>query len=258
VSRTSQIVALIRGELDRPHTSEGDPEAQRRLCAGMRPTSATWLRPNIAARTRFFDTQVLASISMGVHQVVICGAGYDDRALRFRASGVRFFELDHPATQTDKVKRLRTMKADTQGLTLVPADFQSDDVITLLHASGHDASQPTLFICEGLLVYLDQQTCIRLLAGLRSLAGSGSTLAASLAIHREGTNSNQVTIATNASRREGRTEPWLTILSVDAYFTLFKQAGWQVDRTSGSMEHEAETNQSRMLLVVARPGPPAN
>jgi len=33
---------------------------------------------------------------------VILGAGYDDRALRFRSPGVRFFELDHPDTQADK------------------------------------------------------------------------------------------------------------------------------------------------------------
>lgn len=258
VSRTSQIVALIRAELDRPHTPEGDPEAQRRLCAGMRPTSATWLRPNIVARTRFFDEQVLEAISTGVRQVAICGAGYDDWALRFHTTGVRFYELDHPGTQTDKAKRLRTMRTNMQGLTLVPADFRSDDVVSLLHAAGHDASQPTLFICEGLFVYLDQQSGLRLLSGVRFLAASGSTLAASLAVHREGANSNQVATATNASRLLGQTEPWLTILSVRAWSELLKQTGWHVDHTSDSVDLEADANKGRMLLMAARPVPVPN
>ena len=67
--------------------------------------------PSLAARTRFFDERVLEAISDGIGQVVILGAGYDDRALRFRSPGVRFFELDHPATQADKARRLRVIKA---------------------------------------------------------------------------------------------------------------------------------------------------
>src|SRR5580704_3682653 len=105
-SRTSQAVALTRAGLDRPHSPDGDPAAQHALCAGMTFSPPSWLRPGIEARTRFFDQQVQAAISAGVRQIVICGAGYDDRALRFRSDGVRFFEVDHPGTQADKVRRL--------------------------------------------------------------------------------------------------------------------------------------------------------
>ncbi len=35
-SRTSQAVALIRAGLTRPHTPDGDPDAQRRLTDGFR------------------------------------------------------------------------------------------------------------------------------------------------------------------------------------------------------------------------------
>jgi O-methyltransferase involved in polyketide biosynthesis len=57
----------------------------------MRFSPLASLRPNIAARTVFVDEQVMAAIAAGLRQIVICGAGYDDRALRFRTSGVRFF-----------------------------------------------------------------------------------------------------------------------------------------------------------------------
>src|ERR1700689_3221406 len=108
-SRTSQAVALTRAELDRPHSVDGDPAAQRELCAGLEFSPPAWLRPSIEARTRFMDGQVIAAVASGVRQIVICGAGLDDRALRFRTAGVRFLEVDHPVTQADKAARLLRM-----------------------------------------------------------------------------------------------------------------------------------------------------
>ena len=209
-SRTSQAVALARAGFSRPHTPDGDPDAQRQLCAGIRPADIGPMRHSLAARTRFFDQQVLAAIDAGVAQVVIVGAGYDDRGLRFRVPGVRFFEVDHPATQSDKARRLREMSASTGGdLTLAAADFRTDDVAGVLSACGHDAARPSLFVCEGLLVYLDGDTGIRLLAGLRARAAPGSTLAVSLAAHRPRIASEQAVPVANARRRTADAEPWL-------------------------------------------------
>jgi methyltransferase (TIGR00027 family) len=171
-SRTGQVVALTRAQLTRPHTPAGDPEAQRRLCRGMRPAGTGSLRASLIARTRFFDERVVAALSAGIRQVVILGAGYDDRALRFRSPGVRFFELDHPATQQDKRRRLRAMRGRDHGPVLAAADFRHDDVTAVLQACGHAADQPTLFLCEGLLVYLDRLACVRLLRAARAANSS--------------------------------------------------------------------------------------
>ena len=70
-SRTSQAVALTRARLTRPHTPGGDPDAQRRLCRGMRSSGTGGRRASLVARTRFFDDQVLAALSAGIRQVVI-------------------------------------------------------------------------------------------------------------------------------------------------------------------------------------------
>jgi len=59
----------------------------------------------IRARTAFFDRVVVSAIDRGVAQVVIGGAGYDGRAFRYAKPGVRWFEVDHPATQADKRAR---------------------------------------------------------------------------------------------------------------------------------------------------------
>jgi len=264
LSRTSQAVALTRAAMNRPRTEQGDPDAQRRLCEGMAPIRRP--RPGIWARTRFFDDQVMAAVAAGVPQVVICGAGYDDRALRFRSPGVRFFELDHPATQADKARRLGALGAlgllgalgalgvgagaGPPSVVLAPADFRHDDTAAVLAAAGHDAARPTLFLCEGLLIYLDDPVVRRLLTDLRSRAAEGSTLAASLATHPDGLDSAQVAAELNAGRRHGQTEPWLTIRPAAAWVRLLAEAGWnvcsQADPRSGS---EAE---GRSLLVVAR------
>jgi len=254
-SRTSQVIALSRCGLVRPHSPDGDPEAQQHLCTGMRPLPDGWARPDLAARTQFFDQQLLDAISGGVRQIVILGAGYDDRALRFRSPGVRFFEVDHPETQHDKAQRLEAFQAGDEELTLAPADFRHDDVDAVLASCGHDAASSSLFICEGVLVYLDQPTIIGLLAALRSRAEADSTLAASLATHRAGLDSEQVTLTANLRRPTSTTEPWRTILPRGEHLALVNQAGWQIGHAVDAAELDADVAPGRSLFVTARPAP---
>jgi methyltransferase (TIGR00027 family) len=249
LSRTSQAVALTRAGMPRPCTAGGDPDAQRRLCEGMQPLRRP--RPGILPRTRFFDDQVLAAVCAGIPQVVICGAGYDDRALRFRSPGVRFFELDHPATQADKARRLRAIHADLGDVVLAPADFRDDAAGAVLAAAGHEETRPTLFLCEGLLIYLDRAVILRLLAGLRSRAAGPSSLAASVGTHPEGLDSGEVAAALNSGRRHGGTEPWLTVLPVPGWLQLLAEAGWRAEDHADPRQGGA--GEGRSLFVVARP-----
>ncbi|MGO8957591.1 MAG: class I SAM-dependent methyltransferase [Streptosporangiaceae bacterium] len=284
ISRTSQAVALTRAGLGRPHSPDGDPAAQRTLCAGMTFNPPAWLRPGIEARTRFVDQQVLAAIAAGVRQVAICGAGYDDRALRFRSDGVRFFELDHPGTQADKLQRLQAIarRAPTGpdklsglshsvglresaglgkraglsrlGVTLAAVDFRTDEVAAVLEACGHELDLPTLFVCEGLLVYLDQTACRRLLSGLAARAAAGSVLAATLAIHADGLDSAEVVSAANARRRTGDAEPWRTILPTGEHLRMVEKAGWIITGSTDSPVPSADVSDGRRsILVTASP-----
>jgi methyltransferase (TIGR00027 family) len=257
-SRTSQAVALARVGLDRPHSPYGDPDAQRRLCMDMQFSAPGWLLPSIAARTRFVDNQVVAAIGSGTRQIVICGAGYDDRALRFRTPGVRYFELDHPATQGDKARLLRSIQAGEPDLTLAAIDFRTDDIGVVLDRAGHDASLPTLFICEGLLVYLDRGTCSALLAALAQRAAAGSVLAVSLATHADGFDSGEVATAANLRRRTGDAEPWQTILPAAEHLALVEQTGWTVTATQWSPVAGADVTHGRrsLLATAVRSVPP--
>ncbi len=251
-SLTSQAVALTRAELVRPHSAEGDPDAQRALCAGLTFAPPAWLRPGIEARTRFMDEQVIVALARGVRQVVICGAGLDDRALRFLTAGVQFFELDHPATQGDKVARLRAMGA--AGPRLAACDFETDSVADVLAACGHAPARPTLFLCEGLLIYLDRHACMRLLAGAASCAAPGSALAASLATYESPAPAADVVATANARRRAGAGEPWRTILPRDEHLALLAEAGWTVTTVTDCPPASAGVSHGRRsLFVMATP-----
>jgi methyltransferase (TIGR00027 family) len=249
-SRTSQAVALTRAGLGRPYSAAGDPQAQRALCAGLDFAPPPWLRPSIEVRTGFMDGHVVTALAAGVRQVVICGAGLDDRPLRFRTAGVRFFEVDHPATQADKARRLRAMQAQ-DGPVLVPCDFQAEPVTSALASHGHDAALPTLFLCEGLLVYLDREAGESLLAGLAGRAPAGSALAASLATHAPGVSSAEVAAAANARRRTADAEPWRTILPRDEYLAMMAAAGWSVTAVADSPPASADVSHGRRSILVA-------
>ncbi|HEX6461262.1 MAG TPA: SAM-dependent methyltransferase [Thermoleophilaceae bacterium] len=223
VSRTAQSVAALRATFDRPSTPGGDPDAQRRLARGMTPGRALELRDQLLERTTFFDRVVLDALARGVDQVVIVGAGYDDRALRFRSPGVRFFELDHPSTQADKRKRL---EGTDGGPAFAPVDLVRESVAGALAAAGHSDARPTLFICEGVLVYLEPPDIVRMLAELASRAGDGSELAVSLAIHAPEYPTEAVLRVVNEARGDHAGEPWRTILPRDAHLDLLRRAGW--------------------------------
>ena len=210
-----------------------------------------WLRPALLARTRFFDDHVVSAISAGIAQIVVIGAGYDDRALRFSTPGVRFYEIDHPLTQVDKLRRLQTIGAPAGEPVLAAADFCCDDLGSVLARCGHDARSATLFICEGVLVYLEQQVIAGLLASLRARSCPGSTLAASLAIHSPDAASGDVVAAANARRRSGGTEPWRTILPAESHLELLERAGWHVDQCVDASELGEGVAKGRSLLVTA-------
>jgi methyltransferase (TIGR00027 family) len=206
----------------------------------------------LAARTRFFDDQVIAAVANGAGQVVVVGAGYDDRALRFRSPGVRYFELDHPATQADKARRLRSMGVSAAEMVLTPIDFRYDAVGPVLAGCGHDPATRSLFVVEGVLVYLDQGTVLRLLAGLAGRASAHSRLAASLATQRP-RGSMVLTGGANARPGTGRNELWRTVLPADAYLGLVERAGWEVGSAVDPAQLDPAVVPGGSLFITAYP-----
>ena len=148
------------------------------------------------------------------------------------------------------------MGVDLAGPTLVGCDFQADSIADALARSGHIAAAPTLYICEGLLVYLDQHAGHELLSGIASRAAPGSTLAVTLAIHASDATSAEVVAAANARRRTAAAEPWRTILTADEHLAMLAEAGWTVTAVAVSPVASDDVGHARRasLLVTAESG----
>jgi methyltransferase (TIGR00027 family) len=235
---TARGVALARSFLDRPLWPSGDAEAEERLASEL---AAGYERRNareggrnifgwITERTKFFDAAVVRALESGVRQIVLLGAGYDGRPLRYRTPGVRFFEVDHPATQADKRARLADVDASTEGIAFVAADFTEPGLADALTAAQFDSSQRAFFMCEGVLRYLPESAFRELLRVTAAISAPSSELAASV--------STRDTDQTDEERsREDRLaaagEAVLTVPPREVALGWIADAGWSVDEVDG-------------------------
>lgn len=111
-----------------------------------------------ALRTRYIDDCVIRALDQGLRQVVILGAGLDTRAARLGRQGVRFFEVDQPASQADKRERLSRFDGyPLDAATFVACDFEEDDFVRALEEAGFDAGVPAVLVWEGVIYYLEEE-----------------------------------------------------------------------------------------------------
>jgi methyltransferase (TIGR00027 family) len=112
-------------------------------------------------RTRVIDDVVRAFLDDGGTQLVVLGAGFDSRGLRFAndAPTLRVFEIDHPATQARKRAVLHARGVTTSNTSYVPWDFEArplQELRATLQASGLDVTRKTLTLWEGVTMYLTE------------------------------------------------------------------------------------------------------
>ncbi len=130
------------------------------------------------ARTKHIDRVFLAELAAGAAQVVLLGSGYDSRAYRFAPAlkSARVFEVDHPLTSAAKQRRIRRiLGAVPAHVTYVPVDFTRENLEERLAAARYEPSRSTLFIWEGVSVYLDAAAVDATLA-MVARARKGSSL----------------------------------------------------------------------------------
>lgn len=118
------------------------------------PPMELWL----ALRVAYLDRLVAHAVDeLSIRQIVILGAGYDTRAARLPRAGVRFFEVDHPATQAAKRETVaRLPRYPLDAATYVACDFERADPVTRLVESGLDPREPALVVWEGVVMYLTE------------------------------------------------------------------------------------------------------
>jgi methyltransferase (TIGR00027 family) len=137
-----------------------------------------WFASYAPIRTRFFDDYFRDACAAGCRQVVILAAGLDTRAFRLAwPAGVRLFELDTPEVLAFKEQVLAEQAATPACQRVgISADLRQDWPGAVL-AAGFHPDEPTAWLAEGLLPYLSQDECDRLLEGIGQLCAPGSRLA---------------------------------------------------------------------------------
>ena len=164
--------------------------------------------------------------------------------------------MDHPATQRDKRKRLERLGIAAGQVHFVEADFTRDPVAGRLLQAGLDAEGPSLFLLEGVAVYLEPAVLETVLSQFRQVASAASRLA--------------ISVSLSGARGEARSrfrdsvaalgEPARSSFKADEAEELLARTGWLVVRADPGDPHDSEAAARRERLrsaglLTARVGP---
>ncbi|GAA2777161.1 SAM-dependent methyltransferase [Saccharopolyspora taberi] len=137
----------------------------------------THMSNHLGVRTRFFDDCFLRARAEGAEQAVVVASGLDTRAFRLDLpAGFGFFEIDQPKVLAFKEEVLRGNGAAPRcDWRAVATDLRTSWSGELVR-SGFDPAKPTVWVVEGLLMYLTEDAEKQLLDVIRELSAPGSRL----------------------------------------------------------------------------------
>ena len=103
-------------------------------------------------------------------QYVLIGAGFDTFAYRNPHSNLQVYEVDHPATQFVKRRRLASAQiAIPANVSYVSADLAEVTLAEALASSGFDSTRPAVFAWLGVVPYLELAAIEAVLSYVASL-----------------------------------------------------------------------------------------
>lgn len=146
----------------------------------MRKVAPPGIYEYVLARTKLLDEAFVNALENSFSQIALLGAGFDTRALRFKNGnrGTKVFELDIPTTQQPKIAILSRRKIVLPGeLVFVPIDFNKQSLPDALFDAGYGKGQKSLFVWEGVTMYLTPDAVDGTLAFIRENAAEGSVVA---------------------------------------------------------------------------------
>ena len=112
----------------------------------------------VMCRKRYIDDKVAEAADGQAERVVNLGAGFDTRAYRLPAlAKLPVWEVDLPQNIDAKRSRLRKVLEEVPAhVTLVPIDFDREELGAVLASHGYAADTKTFFIWEGVTQYLTE------------------------------------------------------------------------------------------------------
>nr|WP_321352998.1 class I SAM-dependent methyltransferase [uncultured Methanoregula sp.] len=134
---------------------------------------------SIRARVRYFDDVAGNAPGEGFTQLVIFGAGYDTRAYRISTlrEHMRVFEVDRPETQVKKIAIVEEIFGQLPGhVSFIPYVIDEGNTWADLQSAGFSPEKKTLFMLEGLVMYLSRPAVEGLFLDIARHAGAGSAV----------------------------------------------------------------------------------
>ena len=130
----------------------------RSLLIGLTEGDSPGIWGGMLRRKRFIDDKVIDALKAGITTVVNLGAGWDTRAYRLPAlHRTRIFEVDLPETIAAKRTKLEQVFGRVpENVTLVPMDFDHQNLEEVLRSYGQRPEEKTFFIWEGVTQYLTE------------------------------------------------------------------------------------------------------
>ncbi|MCA1057670.1 class I SAM-dependent methyltransferase [Rossellomorea aquimaris] len=137
------------------------------------------LSPTPLARAAFCEDVIRNEVTLGVKQFMILGAGLDTFCFRHPEfeNRLEIFEIDHPATQEFKKRRLAENHFQIPiNLHFVPMDFTKRFSNQSLIDAGFDPNQKTFCSLLGVSYYLTKEEISSLFHDLFAELPSGSSI----------------------------------------------------------------------------------
>ena len=129
----------------------------------------------VIARTKYIDE--IFSNAVEYEQIRVLGAGFDSRAIRFKdALGTtRIFEMEMPITQKAKIGRYKEKDIPIPAnLEFIPIDFAKEKIEQKLNEYGFKKNKKSLFLLEGVTMYLTNTAIESTFSFIRDVARKGS------------------------------------------------------------------------------------
>ncbi|MBN1615087.1 MAG: SAM-dependent methyltransferase [Deltaproteobacteria bacterium] len=194
ISRTAELMCLCRAisSLERNPYYRSEDQTALSLLPGflnslirvplfgrllMKTLTAKGIYEYVIARTKYIDAVFRQALSDSFSQILLFGAGFDTRALRFQkeAHRTRIFELDVPPTLKAKLAQYQKRRLTIPpNVVFVPIDFDRESLPAKLDQAGFTNDDRTLFVLEGVLEYLQPRSVDQTFRTIHALAGAGS------------------------------------------------------------------------------------
>jgi len=184
-----------------------------------------------AQRARYVDEEVGRAVGRGIDQYVLLGAGLDSFAWRRPdlMDEIDLFEVDHPATQTWKRKRLEAAGLSWPArASIVAADLAAgEDLAEGLDAVSFDPGRASIWSWLGVVVYLDVDAVASTLKEIEELAAPGSRLIVSYTVTPDLMDPGSRQFADLARAVSGDAgEPHLSAFAPAEIEGMARDAGW--------------------------------